>query len=213
MKVIDLTGQKFGRLTVLGVGEYYISPSGRKVKRWKCMCDCGNIVFADTSRLKKGNVKSCGCYLREKAAEQHKSHGMYGTRIYNIYTCMMQRCHNENTDDFKNYGGRGITVCDEWKNDFQAFYDWAMASGYANGLTIDRIDVNGNYCPENCRWATSKKQNNNRRNNRLITHNGETHTMAEWAEIVGIEYSILACRICNHKWPIEKALTQEVRKR
>lgn len=211
--IIDLTGKKFERLTVVSEGDYYISPKGAKVKRWICKCECGNTIQANTTQLRNGNVKSCGCYMREKAKKNHVVHGMYGERLYNIYTSMIQRCENPNKADYHNYGGRGIKVCDEWKHDFQAFYDWALANGYKKGLTIDREDVDGNYEPSNCRWATMKEQNNNRRNNRLLTFNGETHTMAEWADITGIKYSVLACRILNHKWTVERALTQEVRKR
>ena len=212
-KVIDLTGQKFGRLTVIGKGDYYFSPKGRKVKRWRCECECGKMTQASTTQLSKGHCKSCGCFMKDKAARLHTTHGMFGKRIYHIYSGMTQRCENRSSDDYHNYGGRGITVCDEWKNSFESFCDWAMANGYAENLTIDRINVNGNYEPSNCRWVTSKKQNNNRRNNRLLTYNGETHTMAEWADITGIKYSVLACRILNHKWTAERALTQEVRRR
>lgn len=212
-KIIDLEGQTFGRLTVVKQGDYYISPKGAKVKRWVCECECGNTVQVNTTQLRNGNTKSCGCYQKEIATQNHMVHGMYKKRIYNIYTSMIQRCENSNNVDYHNYGGRGIQVCDEWKNNFEAFYDWAMLHGYSSGLTIDRIDVNGNYEPLNCQWVTYKEQGNNRRNNHLITYNGETHTMAEWADITGINYSILACRILNHKWSVERALTQEVKTR
>lgn len=211
MKHADLIGQKFGRLTVVDHGDYYISPKGAKVKQWKCKCECGNETLASTIQLRNGSKKSCGCYMREKAAQAKHTHGMFGERLYNIHASMVQRCTNPNNQDFHNYGGRGITICKEWLV-FENFRDWALANGYASNLTLDRENVNGNYDPTNCRWITSKKQNNNRRNNRLLTYNGETHTMAEWSEITGIKYSILACRILNHKWPVERALTQEVRR-
>lgn len=211
IKRVNLIGQKFGRLLVVGVGEYYVSPKGAKVKQWECKCDCGNTTFASTIQLHDGKKKSCGCLTKESATLKSKTHGMYGSRLYNIYSSMVQRCTNPNNTDFHNYGGRGITVCEEWL-DFENFKKWAIENGYADDLTIDRADVNGNYEPSNCRWTSSKKQNNNRRNNRLLTFNGETHTMAEWADITGIRYAVLACRIINHKWSVERALTQEVRR-
>lgn len=211
-KCLDLTGQKFGKLTVDELGEYYISPKGAKSKQWKCRCECGNFTLATTIQLRNGYKLSCGCYKRERAATSHQTHGMYGKRLYNIHSSMMQRCTNPKYKSYSNYGGRGIKVCEEWFS-FECFQDWAMANGYTDELTIDRIDVDGNYEPSNCRWATSKAQNNNRSNNRLLTFNGETHTMSEWADITGIKYQVLACRILNHKWPVERALTQEVRKR
>lgn len=209
---IDLIGSKFGKLTVIGLGAYYVSPKGAKVKQWECRCDCGNITLANTTQLRCGKKMSCGCFQREKAAEDRKTHGMYGSRLYHIHSSMVQRCTNPNNEDFCNYGGRGIAICKEWLV-FENFKEWALTNGYSEKLTIDRIDVNGNYDPFNCRWASSKKQNNNRRNNRMLSFNGETHTMAEWADIIGIRYDVLASRILNHKWSVERALTQEVRKR
>lgn len=119
---------------------------------------------------------------------------------------MKQRCYNSNTIRYKNYGGRGVTVCDEWKNDFTAFYNWAMANGYKNELTLDRIDVNGNYEPSNCRWATPKEQSNNKTNNVKIEISGVTHTMSEWAEISGVSMSTISARIKRYGWSAEKAI-------
>lgn len=126
---------------------------------------------------------------------------------------MRQRCYNPKNRDFKHYGGRGITVCEEWRKDFKVFHDWAMANGYAKGLTLDRIDVNGNYSPENCRWATMLEQSNNLRKNKLLTYQGETKTVAEWARIKGIRRNTLWLRLYKHKWSVEKALTTPLRKR
>lgn len=143
--------------------------------------------------------------LFEKENNRYK-HGQYGSRLYETWQTMKKRCSNPNNRQYHLYGGRGIIVCDEWRNDFQAFYDWAMSHGYADDLTIDRIDVNGNYEPSNCRWATMKEQQNNRRNNHLITYNGETKTLKQWSEKIGIDWGVLYSRL-KKGWSIEKSLT------
>ena len=136
-------------------------------------------------------------------------HGMAHTKIYRVYCRIKQRCYDKNVKEFKYYGGRGIEMCDEWRNDFMAFYTWAMANGYKEGLTIDRKDVNGNYEPSNCCWITQKEQNNNTRANHYITYNGETHTMAQWAEIKGLKLQTLANRLNIYGWDIERALNEK----
>lgn len=200
-KFIDLTGQRFGRLVVNSRAENKVDNSGRKRTMWNCMCDCGKSIIVESSHLKSGHSKSCGCIT--------KKHGMFGTRLYKIWDGMKYRCFNEKHNQYKNYGGRGITVCDEWM-DFIPFYEWAMSHGYRDDLTLDRIDVNGNYCPENCRWENDIVQHNNTRVNRHLEHNGETHTMAEWARIKGMKYVTLNTRINKYQWSIEKALTTPV---
>lgn len=129
------------------------------------------------------------------------------SRLYRIWILMRERCNNINTPPYKDYGGRGIKVCDEW-NDYENFYAWAMENNYSDDLTIDRIDTNGNYCPDNCRWATRKEQQNNRRNNRLIAFDGKTQTVAQWAEEYNIDNAVLFNRL-NYGWDIEKALTTQ----
>lgn len=162
-KFIDLIGQKFGRLTVITSNGSI--PPGKRT--WLCKCDCGKETVVATSELRSGKTKSCGCLQKEKAAligkKYHTIHGMDGTRIYQCWKDMKRRCYNPKTKSFKNYGGRGILVCNDWLHNFQAFHEWAMANGYRDNLTIDRIDVNGNYEPSNCQWIPLSEQPKNRR--------------------------------------------------
>jgi hypothetical protein len=139
-------------------------------------------------------------------------HGKRKTRMYRIWSDMKGRCNNPNRAKYARYGGRGITVCDEWMSDFQAFYDWAIKNGYREDLTIDRIDNDGNYCPDNCRWITMMEQASNKSTNHFITHDGQTFTMTEWARRIGIPREVLKDRICRYGWECERALTTPVRK-
>lgn len=177
-KLIDLTGQKFGRLTVIKRVE---KPQGLKKKEtyWLCLCDCGKETTVIAYSLKSGRIKSCGCYHKEKC----KTHNKSNNKLYWIRSSIIQRCFNSNDHNFYRYGGRGITICDEWRNNFEAFYDWAISNGYREGLSIDRINNDGNYEPSNCRWVTQKVQSNNTRKNHLITINGEVKTMQQWADL------------------------------
>lgn len=204
--VVDLVGRKFNKLIVIK----RVKNSGKHTM-WKCRCDCGNETIVRADDLKSGCSKSCGCYAREMATILNTSHGGTGTRLYNIWNLMKDRCLNPNNKRYECYGGRGITVCEEWM-EFEPFRDWSMSNGYADNLTIDRKDNDGNYEPSNCRWATHKEQANNRSNNHYLTYNGETHTIAEWAEIKGINKDVLRSRI-NIGWQIERAFNEKVTER
>lgn len=193
----DLTGKRFGRWTVLRESGIKVEPNGKHLRFWVCRCDCGTVREVYQRRLKNGKSLSCGCYKNEVTAQFSTKHGLYKSRIYKIWHGMKKRCYLPSMPTYKHYGGRGITVCEEWlgNNGLQNFYDWAMANGYTDDLTIDRIDVNGNYEPNNCRWVTMKVQANNKRNNRYLEVDGDTVTMSELSEASGIPYSSLWRRI------------------
>lgn len=195
-KFKDLTGQRFSRLEVIELNNK--EKSGNRYRYyWKCLCDCKTIINVRTDCLTSGYVRSCGCLHNEQAIKNftaHYSHEQSGTRLYGIWQKMKGRCFNSNTPCYKRYGGRGITVCDEWKNGFQAFYEWSMSNGYSDDLTIDRIDNNGNYEPSNCRWVTNKEQSLNRRTNVIVQYNGKTMTLIEASQESGLPYSALSSR-------------------
>ncbi len=200
-KCIDLIGQKFERLTVTNREKN--NKSGQSM--WLCRCDCGNERIVLGQNLRGGLTKSCGCYHAERVKESKTTHGLTKTRIHRIWANMKRRCLNKNDSAYKNYGGRGISVCEEWLNSFQTFHEWAMHNGYNDMLTIDRIEVNGNYEPLNCRWVSLKEQQNNRTNNHRITFNGRTLTLHQWSEELEINYQKLFSRICYYHWSPEKA--------
>lgn len=159
-KLIDLTGQRFGRLVVL---ERAGSGSNKRAM-WRCQCDCGNTIITSSSHLRGGDTQSCGCLHQETFT--NKKHGERHSRLYRVWSAMKTRCYNPNSRDYQYYGGRGIAICAEWLSDFATFQNWAMSHGYRDDLSIDRINVNGNYCPDNCRWATATEQRHNRRDSK-----------------------------------------------
>lgn len=202
--IIDMTGKKYGRLTVLERA----GTDGSGNATWLCQCECGNTTIVPGRTLRNGESKSCGCLhneVRKVAGKKNKKHGMKHTRIYSHWCAMKSRCYNPHNNRYATYGARGITVCDEWRDSFEAFRDWAQESGYRDDLTIDRIDPNGPYSPENCRWATQKEQQNNRRNTKRLTFNGKTKTISEWAEETGLSRKIISGRLYRG-WTVEKTL-------
>lgn len=210
-KRIDLTGQRFGRLIVIK------NEAIDESRKCLCLCDCGNEKVINRYSLLNGDTRSCGCLHREIFKKITTKHGQSNTKIYNIYNKMINRCNNPKDKKYSIYGGRGITVCDEWLNSFEAFFEWAIKNGFKENTTqkecsLDRIDVNGNYEPDNCRWATAKQQANNKRNNHFLTYQGETHTICEWGDITGLSPRLIESRIVKHNWSAEKALTTQPRR-
>lgn len=185
----NMIGKRFGFLTVIEKADKKNIKTNRLDCYWICQCDCGNKKIVNGHDLRWGNTKSCGCYGKEKRSKRSKKHGMKNTRIYRIWRGIKTRCYNKNFKHYDLYGGRGIVVCDDWvdkKNGSKNFIDWALKNGYEDNLTIDRIDVNGNYEPSNCRWTTSFEQANNRRNTIKICFDGQIKTIKEWSEITNI---------------------------
>jgi len=212
----ELTGKRFGKLIVLS---FY-----KRIKNqtmWICKCDCGTIKIINGSNLTRNITSSCGCYGKEQRIKSLTIHGLTNHKLYSVYSSIKQRCYDKNSHKYKNYGGRGITICDEWRNDFKKFYDWAINNGYKeeklpngiNNLTIGRIDNDSNYCPENCRWETNKQQMNNMTTSHFITYKGKTKTMKQWCENLNLKYLTIAQRINCGNWSIERAFETPIRKK
>jgi hypothetical protein len=208
-RLVDLTGQRFGRLVVKKRGKTKRRNNGGTIVYWLCQCDCGNVVEVVGGDLKRGCTQSCGCLSRETAKTRLTKHGMSGTRLYEIWQNMKDRCYNEKDCAFKYYGKNGVKICGEWQ-EFESFYKWALANGYTDDLTIDRVDVNGDYEPNNCRWATRKEQANNKTTNRYITFNGDTKTLKQWSEVFNVSYPAFSARL-KRGWSMEKIKNTPVR--
>lgn len=199
----DISGKRFGKLVAIrphhkdSRGEYF----------WLCKCDCGNETIVSGYKLRSGNTKSCGCLQNEMRGQSRTKHHMTNTRLYATWENMRARCKNPNCDSFYRYGARGITVCDEWDHSFENFYIWAMSNGYSDELTIERIDINKGYCPENCCWILPKKQYLNRSDNHRITAFGKTQTIKEWSDESGIKYDTIERRINAYGWTAENAVS------
>jgi hypothetical protein len=184
--LIDITGNRYGMLTVIGKEETLKNG----MTRWKCLCDCGKTTVSYGVNLKRGLTKSCGCntYKNRETTNRKKN-----LRLYAIWKAIKWRCYREKSNSYQLYGGRGIKMCDEWKDSYEAFYQWSMSHGYADDLTIDRINTNGNYEPDNCRWITKKEQSRNTRRNIVIKYHGEEKTLPEWCDVLGLPYA----RVCG----------------
>lgn len=210
-----IIGEQNNRLTLLMEGISYTSPKGVVNRRFVFRCLCGKNTLCTYNDFKKGHTKSCGCYSRELAAKRQYKHGLAGTLFYDVYSAMIARCNNKSNKDYFNWGGRGIEC--SWK-DFQSFKN-DMHGSYLRHIKkynltntrLDRIDNNGNYCKENCKWSTHKEQARNRRNNHLLTFNNKTQTLTEWAEELGINRGTLNNRINRYNWSIKDALTKKTK--
>lgn len=197
-------GKKFGRLTIVGVNH---KGTDRKFY-YDCLCDCGNHCIVRGNSLTTGNTKSCGCMVKES---KNVKHGMKHTRLYGIWYGMRDRCNNENNPAYERYGGKGVSVCKAW-DEFISFYKWSMSNGYNESLSIDRINVNGNYEPSNCRWATPKEQSDNKSSNIIIELNGKKQDLQQWCDELGFNRSTINTRVRMCGWSYEKALTTPIRK-
>lgn len=204
----NLSGKKFGRLLVINLYGKHTDNRGRFEYFYECLCDCGQRTHVHSISLKAGSSTSCGCFRREINAgvlgRRMRKHGMYQTSEYRIWQAMLQRCENSNAKHFKNYGGRGIKVCERWHT-FEHFY--SDVGPKPKNQSINRLNNNGNYEPENCCWSTQVDQCRNTRSNRMITHNGETHCCVEWDSILGFPYQTITRRL-HRGWSEHRALTQ-----
>ena len=200
----DLIGKSFNRLTV----EHRLKNSKSSRARWLCRCICGNRSIVTSSDLTSGHIKSCGCYNLENVKTINRTHGRSRTKVYEAWGNMRRRCYDKTNPGYKTYGAMGITVCDEWRKSFEAFYA-DMGEPPSPGHSLDRIDYTKGYSPENCRWATISEQANNKSVNRLITYNGKTQNVAQWANEIGISKSTMHIRF--KRWSVEDAITRRLR--
>lgn len=200
----DLKGKRYGRLVAIS----YARKNGETY--WHCHCDCGKEKDVLSQHLQRGLIRSCGCLREDISSLKKTTHGMSKTRIYKEWKGIKDRCLNPKNKAYHNYGVRGIRVCQEWLDDFMNFYNWAMANGYSDNLTIERENVNGNYCPENCCWIPLKEQSKNTRKNVILEYHGEKRIMSEWAKYSGIKYQTFVRRIKAYGWSIEKAIETPV---
>lgn len=186
---IDIVGKRFGRLVV---AEETSERTSNGAVKYLCRCDCGNTKVVTGTSLRYGKTKSCGCLAAESTSERARTHGLSKTRLYKIWAGMRDRCYNPSRREYKGYGDRGITVCDDWNEDYMTFHDWSMANGYSDTLTLDRIDNDGPYSPDNCKWTTRKAQSDNTRLTVHITVDGVTKNIGDWAATVGVARSTIS---------------------
>lgn len=211
-QIKDLTGMKFNRLTVIK----RVQNDNTNHSCWLCKCICGKIKIVRGSALRTNKIQSCGClqkeYFKKNKVNINIKNNIKGKKIYNVFKSMRARCYNKHCENYKHYGERGITICDEWldkESGFINFYNWAINNGYQEGLSIDRIDVNGNYEPNNCRWATIEEQNNNKTNNRYIIYNDKNYTITQWSKIFNIPTSTMFYKIFKQNKSIEEIFKEQ----
>lgn len=207
----DLTHKRFGRLTVIRQDGYHNYPSGKRKSQWLCRCDCGNYITVVISDLTNRHTQSCGCLRKDITASLKRSHNQSKSRLYRIWRGMKSRCYNAKQDNYQYYGMKNIGICNEWRCDFNSFYQWAMHNCYNDTLTLDRIDVARGYEPSNCRWVSTEIQALNRTDNRKIGFCDKSQTLKEWSREIDIPYSCLIYRL-NHGWSVADALTLPSRK-
>ena len=188
--IIDLKGNTYGDLKVIDLA---FDEAGKK-KKWLCECKCGEKTIVSGSNLRSGKTQRCKKCGLKVSASKRKVHGKTNTKLYNVWNTMLTRCHNPNSKSYNYYGRKGIVVCEEW-HEAKKFFEWAKNNGYKEGLEIDRINTEGNYCPNNCRWVKRLQNSNNKSNNKVLEHNGETKTLAEWARYFGVNYKNLSRNI------------------
>lgn len=200
-----MTEKIINNLKIIEEGERHITPKGQRLKTYILICFCGKEFKALKGNVDKGHTKSCGCM------KSPNFHGLQDTPIHNTWDSMIQRCTNIKNRQYRNYGARGIKVCDDWR-DFMTFYKWSIVNYWAPKMELDRIDNDGDYTPSNCRWVTHSANNRNKRNNRLLTYNGETKTIVEWSEITGLSFRCIQGRVDSLGWSVEKTLTTKSNK-
>lgn len=208
MEKLNIIGERYNKLLVLEEVD-----KSKYNRRFKCLCDCGNITIVAMNNMRSGKIASCGCHKLEQLLLRNTTHNQRHTHLYEIWKGIKQRCYNPKHRAYHNWGGRGIKMCEDWKNNFQSFYDWSYANGYTlnnhykkenDKLTIDRIDVNGDYCPDNCRWVKRIEQARNTRTNRNLIYKGEELCLSEWCEYLNLNYPTIYSRL-NKGWSIERA--------
>lgn len=207
MRHVDITNKRYGKLTAIKRVDDYVSPKGQKREKWLFKCDCGKTIIRIKNLVVRGECNSCGCEKSNRMIEYNKTskikHGLHKTRLYRIWSGIKTRCFNENNEAYHLYGGRGISVCNEWRFDFKTFYEWSINNGYGDTLTIDRINFDSDYEPSNCRWVDMKTQSRNKRTNLLFELNGETRCLSEWAELYGFDAKLERYRIKKEKEYLE----------
>ena len=210
MSVIQIGG-RYGKLTVIDL----VAQGNANQRKYLCICDCGNKKVTSEDNLRRGHTRSCGCLRCGHGGSKKKNIPFdSSSKLYQVWLGIRMRCFNPKNHNYKNYGARGIGMCDEWKDSYDAFRKWALANGYTNmparSISIERLDVNGDYCPENCKWATPKEQMNNTRRNTTLEYNGSIKTLMQWAETFGMNYSTFMSRY-SRGWSIDKIANTPVR--